>query len=225
MDNYTLRRPDPNGPMPMAMAADVDRATWGGRVAATLKLADALSMTGGLDVQQSRHRGRSGTDTNSYRNQSWEKDAEFSNVGLFSELTARLRTWPPDRRRARGPGFGQGLPSHLGPHDDDAQSHRRRAPRQHAAQRLPALRAGPGEPAGHWYVGLGHVQRFPDYWELFSPGRGPAGSVNAFDAIKPEKTTQLDVGMQYRGDKVDAWVSGYAGYVRTSSCSTTARAA
>ena len=28
MDNYTLRRPDPNGPMPMAMAADVDRATW-----------------------------------------------------------------------------------------------------------------------------------------------------------------------------------------------------
>ena len=25
--------------------------------------------------------------------------------------------------------------------------------------------------------------------------------------IKPEKTTQLDVGMQYRGDKVDAWVS------------------
>ena len=63
-------------------------------------------------------------------------------------------------------------------------------------------------------MGLGHVQRFPDYWELFSPGRGPAGSVNAFDAIKPEKTTQLDVGMQYRGDKVDAWVSGYAGYVR-----------
>ena len=24
-----------------------------------------------------------------------------------------------------------------------------------------------------WYVGLGHVQRFPDYWELFSPGMGP----------------------------------------------------
>ena len=74
-----------------------------------------------------------------------------------------------------------------------------------------------------WYVGLGHVQRFPDYWELFSPGMGPAGSVNAFDVIKPEKTTQLDVGMQYRGDKVD--VSGYAGYVRTSSCSTTGQAA
>ena len=215
MDNYTLRRPDPNGPMPMAMAADVDRATWGGRVAATLKLADALSMTGGLDVQQSRHRGRSGTDTNSYRNQSWEKDAEFSNVGLFSELTWRAsergrliggarvdRASAKDFRPTSGhmmmmpnPTAGQRrdstLPSGFLRYEQDLES-------------LPAT----------WYVGLGHVQRFPDYWELFSPGRGPAGSVNAFDAIKPEKTTQLDVGMQYRGDKVDAWVSGYAGYVR-----------
>ncbi len=215
MDNYTLRRPDPNGPMPMAMAADVDRATWGGRVAATLKLADALSMTGGLDFQQSRHRGRSGTDTNSYRNQSWEKDAEFSNVGLFSELTwhasergrliggARVdRASAKDFRPTSGhmmmmpnPTAGQRrdstLPSGFLRYEQDLEN-------------LPAT----------WYVGLGHVQRFPDYWELFSPGRGPAGSVNAFDAIKPEKTTQLDVGMQYRGDKVDAWVSGYAGYVR-----------
>ena len=215
MDNYTLRRPDPNGPMPMAMAADVDRATWGGRVAATLKLADALSMTGGLDVQQSRHRGRSGTDTNSYRNQSWEKDAEFSNVGLFSELTWRAsergrliggarvdRASAKDFRPTSGhmmmmpnPTAGERrdstLPSGFLRYEQDLES-------------LPAT----------WYVGLGHVQRFPDYWELFSPGMGPAGSVNAFYVIKPEKTTQLDVGMQYRGDKVDAWVSGYAGYVR-----------
>ncbi|MFE2008992.1 TonB-dependent receptor domain-containing protein, partial [Pseudomonas guariconensis] len=47
------------------------------------------------------------------------------------------------------------------------------------------------------YAGLGHVQRFPDYWELYSPGRGPVGSVNAFDGVKPEKTTQLDFGVQY----------------------------
>ena len=31
--------------------------------------------------------------------------------------------------------------------------------------------------------------------------------------IKPEKTTQLDVGMQYRGDKVDVW-SRLRRYVR-----------
>lgn len=215
MDNYTLRRPDPNGPMPMAMAADVDRATWGGRVAATLKLADALSMTGGLDFQQSRHRGRSGTDTNSYRNQSWEKDAEFSNVGLFSELT-----W---RASERGRLIGGARVDRASAKDFRPTSgHMMMMPNPTAGQRRDStLPSGflryeqdlENLPAT-WYVGLGHVQRFPDYWELFSPGRGPAGSVNAFDAIKPEKTTQLDVGMQYRGDKVDAWVSGYAGYVR-----------
>src|SRR5690606_31801282 len=42
-----------------------------------------------------------------------------------------------------------------------------------------------------FYAGLGHVQRFPDYWELFSAGTGPAGAANAFDGIEPEKTTQL----------------------------------
>ena len=64
------------------------------------------------------------------------------------------------------------------------------------------------------YVGLGHTQRFPDYWELFSPKMGPAGSVNAFDSIKPEKTTQLDFGLQYQGEDLEAWASGYIGQVR-----------
>ena len=64
------------------------------------------------------------------------------------------------------------------------------------------------------YAGLGHTQRFPDYWELFSPSSGPTGSVNAFDAIKPEKTTQLDAGLQYKTDTLEAWASVYAGEIR-----------
>src|SRR5690606_24480436 len=64
------------------------------------------------------------------------------------------------------------------------------------------------------YAGLGHVQRFPDYWELFSAGTGPAGAANAFDGIEPEKTTQLDFGVQYGGEHLQAWASGYVGQVR-----------
>jgi iron complex outermembrane receptor protein len=64
------------------------------------------------------------------------------------------------------------------------------------------------------YAGIGHVQRFPDYWELFSAGSGPSGSRNAFDGVKPEKTTQLDFGAQYNGDDLQAWASGYVGQVR-----------
>ncbi|MDI9701372.1 TonB-dependent receptor, partial [Burkholderia cenocepacia] len=43
---------------------------------------------------------------------------------------------------------------------------------------------------------------------------GPTGSVNAFSAVRPEKTTQLDIGAQYKSDRFDAWVSAYAGYVQ-----------
>ena len=40
------------------------------------------------------------------------------------------------------------------------------------------------------------------------------GSANAFAAIRPERTTQLDAGLHYRGAKVQAWVSAYAGRVQ-----------
>src|SRR5690606_34879165 len=42
----------------------------------------------------------------------------------------------------------------------------------------------------------------------------PAGAANAFAGVKPEKTTQLDVGAQFRGKRSSAWVSAYAGYVQ-----------
>ena len=64
-----------------------------------------------------------------------------------------------------------------------------------------------------WYAGLGHAERMPDYWELFSPTRGPAGAPNAFAGVKPEATTQLDVGLQYRPGNVEAWASTYAGRI------------
>ncbi|OAE50031.1 hypothetical protein A7J67_04340 [Achromobacter xylosoxidans] len=66
-DNYTLRAPDPSSAMAMAMASDVDRATWDGRVASTGTLSPALNLEAGMDFQQSRHRARSGTDMVSYR--------------------------------------------------------------------------------------------------------------------------------------------------------------
>ena len=64
-----------------------------------------------------------------------------------------------------------------------------------------------------WYAGIGHTERMPDYWELFSADMGPMGAVNAFSGLDTEKTTQLDVGLQYRGERVSAWVAAYAGRV------------
>ncbi|MGI4857376.1 MAG: TonB-dependent receptor domain-containing protein, partial [Janthinobacterium lividum] len=66
---------------------------------------------------------------------------------------------------------------------------------------------------------------FPDYWELFSPNSGPSsgpssgpnrgsgGNVNAFSGVRPERTTQIDVGAQYGQGERQAWVAAYAGRV------------
>jgi iron complex outermembrane receptor protein len=58
------------------------------------------------------------------------------------------------------------------------------------------------------FAGLGHVQRFPDYWELVSAGKESVDGLSAFDT-SPEQTTQLDTGVVYAGAKLSASVSAF----------------
>jgi len=206
MDNYSLRTPSGSGMMGMPMVSNVDRRTLGARIKATWRWADA-QLVSGLDAQTNEHRKRGGMGIDAHKGQPWTKDADFHNYGVFSELTwyatgndrlisgARL-----DRASARD--FRQGSPTEGDTRADTLPSGFVRY--EHDLAMIPATT----------YVGLGHAQRFPDYWELFSPKRAPAGAANAFDGIKPEKTTQLDFGIQYQGERLEAWASGYVGQVR-----------
>ncbi|MBD9679693.1 TonB-dependent copper receptor [Pseudomonas sp. PDM18] len=215
MDNYSLRTPSGTGMMAGPMASNVDRRTLGGRLAATWRWDDFKLITG-VDAQTNEHRERSGMGINTYDEQPWDKDAVFHNYGAFGELTwyaadrdrvitgARLdRASVKDYRQSTGSGM-MAMPN---PTADDTR-----------ADTLPSGFAryehDLADTPTTLYVGLGHVQRFPDYWELFSPDKGPTGSVNAFDSIKPEKTTQLDFGAQYEDEKFKAWASGYVGVIR-----------
>lgn len=65
------------------------------------------------------------------------------------------------------------------------------------------------------YVGLGYVERVPDFWEIFSTTL-PSGaySINNMDAVKTEKTMQLDLGSQWQQGKWNVWASAYAGVVK-----------
>ncbi|MEP9317028.1 TonB-dependent copper receptor [Pseudomonas sp. LABIM340] len=215
MDNYSLRTPSGTGMMAGPMASNVDRRTLGGRLAATWRWDDFKLITG-VDAQTNEHRERSGMGINTYDEQPWDKDAVFHNYGAFGELTwyaadrdrvitgARLdRASVKDYRQSSGSGM-MAMPN---PTADDTR-----------ADTLPSGFAryehDLADTPTTLYVGLGHVQRFPDYWELFSPDKGPTGSVNAFDSIKPEKTTQLDFGAQYEDEKLKAWASGYVGVIR-----------
>ena len=225
MDNFTLRSPDPTSMMRHPMASQVDRRTLGTRLAATWKWEEVELVTG-VDAQRSEHRARNSTysmmgggftDADHYP---WTKDALMHNYGLFAESTwqlatrdrlisgARLdRASAKDYRQSFSSMMGMGM-SRPNPTADDTR-----------ADTLPSgfvryehdLHSSPATV----YAGLGHVQRFPDYWELFSAGlNGPADADNAFDGIKPEKTTQLDVGIQYKKQALQAWASAYVGQVR-----------
>ncbi|MGY2293310.1 TonB-dependent copper receptor [Pseudomonas sp. SDO528_S397] len=215
MDNYTLRVPSGTGMMAGPMAADVDRRTLGARLKATWRWAD-VQLIGGLDAQTNEHRQRSAMGIDAYKDLPRVKDANFHNYGVFGELTwyaaARDRLITGARLdRASAKDFrqtsGSGMASRPNPTADDTR-----------ATTLPSgfvryehdLANSPTT----LYAGLGHAERFPDYWELFSPDTGAVGAVNAFDGVKPEKTTQLDVGLQYKSADMEAWVSGYVGQVR-----------
>ena len=211
MDNYTLREPDPDGAMPMPRASNVGHRVRGGRAAVGLA-GGHWELTAGVDARASRHSRRAATGRDQYLAQPWMVDARFRQAGAFGELH-----WHVDGR------------NHLiaGARVDRAEAEDRRsstggmhpAPNPTGgAKRSETLPSAfvrfeqdlEGVPM-RWYAGLGHTQRMPDYWELFSPQRGPDGAANAFAGLEPERTTQLDLGLRYAGKNVDAWVSAYAG--------------
>ncbi|KZC15380.1 TonB-dependent copper receptor [Rhodanobacter sp. FW510-R12] len=223
MDNYTLRRPDPSGMMPMAMASDVARTTVGGRVAASFRWDESLELVAGADGPANTHNARMGGPAGGmlpdYRNQPRLRDARIGTLGAFGELRwtlaerdrlvsgARL-----DRAHARGyrltaPATGMGGMGGMGGATKLAASRSSTLPAgfvryEHDLAAAPAT----------FYAGIGHVERFPDYWELF--GQHVDKSVAAFRRLDPERTTQLDVGLQYNDDqRLKAWVSGYVGVV------------
>lgn len=229
MDNFRLREPDTTASMATMrnpMASNVDRRTLGGRVAGTWRWG-GVELVGGVDAQRSEHRKRASTYnmmSGSYTDADqfpWSQDADTHNYGLFGELT-----WKLDRGqrliggarldRAEAHDYRQTFTSHnpmtmksetwANPSADEKRHDILYSGFLRYEKDLQALPATT-------YIGLGHSERFPDYWELFSASAGPVGSIQAFETVKPEKTTQLDVGIQYRQGPLEAWASAYAGVV------------
>lgn len=195
MDNYSLRAK----PM-MEMATNVARKTLNARVAMTSEW-DKVRLISGLDTQNNEHSIRKTTDGVSYQNLPRMTDMEFQSIGAFGELTYDLGN---DNQ------FVTGL--RLDQVDVDAvQSNQSRQ------QLLPSgfLRfenIHPEHEDGKTYIGLGYVERMPDYWELFSPKSGN-GNTNTFKNIDTEKTLQLDIGYQHSHGKFNSWASAYAGLI------------
>ncbi|MGG4774410.1 TonB-dependent copper receptor [Paenalcaligenes sp. Me52] len=205
MDNFSLREFSPSGGMKMPMTSNVDRATWGGRLATQFSLSDDVKMDVGLDTQRSRHRARRGM-LNTHRDKPRVKDAQFENTGVFSELH-----WQTTDTQKIIAGMRVDFASVKDYREASLTHNQRRTDTLYSGFLRLEQKLGDST---SFYAGLGHVQRMPDYWELFSPNMGTPGSKNAFDSIKPEKTTQVDIGLQHKTDAWDIWASAYVGHVQ-----------
>ncbi len=214
MDNYTLRDPNPASMMPMPMASNVARDTTGGRIALAFETTK-FEWTLGADAQRSTHRQRGAMGRGAYARQPWLEDAAMRSTGVFGELITHL---DGRQRLVAGARVDRG----------EATDQRMRTGSGMTAKPNPTfgatrretlssgfLRYEFSDPASGFsaFAGLGHAERMPDFWELFTSAQGPMGSVNAFSAIAPEKTTQLDAGLQWRGKRTRAWTTVYAGRV------------
>lgn len=202
MDNYSLRQFKPTKMMPKETATNVTRKTLNARMAVTHEW-DKLQFITGIDTQNNEHSIRK-TDTENniaYYALPRLKDMKFQSYGGFGELSYELND---HNKLVTGVRVDQV--------EVDAV--------QTAQQRKETLPSGfirlenqhPHHDA-KTYVGLGYVERMPDYWELFSPVKGN-GSDNTFKSIDTEKTLQLDLGYQHEHGAFSSWASAYVGLVQ-----------
>ncbi|MBK3756535.1 TonB-dependent copper receptor [Stutzerimonas frequens] len=234
MDNYSLRDFVPTSMMTVPTLSRVDRRTLGGRLVGTWQWTD-VELKAGVDAQRSEH--RKVMDPTLHVNQMvaaagsdalpWVPDAMLHNYGVFGELS-----WQLSEREK----LISGLRLDLHEATDERAFFRSHHPTLKNMMGMPISQNWDNPTAGEtrrdtlysgfvryekeltslpatWYAGLGHAERFPDYWELFVSNPGPVGTVQPFESVRPEKTTQLDVGLQYAKGPLEAWVSAYAGLV------------
>lgn len=235
MDNYSLRTFTPSMMMPNQAVSNPDRRTTGGRLAVELGKQHGLLATVGMDAQENVHTIRSTRNQAlaPYQALARVEDGKFRNAGVFGEITwplsdaqrvvsgVRVDHWEArDSRATLNIGMGPGV--------ENPSAGQRRSKLltsgfgrwEHDSDALNAT----------FYAGIGHVERFPDYWELLSADRESVDAVNAFNT-RPERTTQLDTGFVYRSSglefslaafysRIDDYIliqSGFAKGMRTVS--------
>jgi len=222
MDNYSLRdQTTANG----FSAMNPDRRTMGARAGVTLAPAEAWQLTLGADTKQDIHRSRNVMGAASgdaaealYRSLPYTEDMRFEQFGLFTEVAyqfdetervvagARMDQHSAKDKRQCVSGMAMGSMCMMGPVNQT------RGRTDRATLGSGFVRYEGQSAAGSYYAGLGHAERFPDYWERLQRDEDTLNS--AFLTVKPEKTTQLDVGFNWAAESWSGSVAGYYGKVQ-----------
>jgi len=195
-------------------AMNPDRTTTGGKIVGTLNLTEATQLKLGVDTQSNVHTGRTGAApgyTGDYTLKPRVEDANFQNHGLFGEADHQLGddariigglrsdSWKAQDKRATVLAGMMGMTPTANPTANQSRS---------ASLKSGFLRYEQDvmSNTGTVYAGLGHTERFPDYWEIIN--KQTATTLSAFNT-RPEKTNQLDIGMTYKEGDVSGSLSGF----------------
>lgn len=184
-----------HGSMKGPSEMQVTRRTLNARASMNLEW-DKLSVITGIDSQQNKHGGAM-----PQMNMPFFTNMKFQSYGAFAEMTYPLND-------------SNSLIS--GARLDQTKINDFKA----GATRKETLPSGfirlENEMADHGlknYIGVGYVERVPDYWELFS-STYYVPKASTFDHLNNEKTTQLDFGTQFEHGAFNAWGSGYVGMIK-----------
>ena len=205
MDNYSLRKL--TGMTAMQMASNPDRQTEGARVLATLNPISSAELILGADTQTNDHTNRSTSNQMMmpYQDMPRVGDTHFEQLGIFGEWTQtlagqqrvigglRLDDWSAEDQRAATRMIGNMQYTNPTAGKERNENLSSGFLRYEKDVRPITL-----------YTGIGHSERFPDYWELIS--KESLDSISAFNS-KPEETTQLDIGAIYTQNKLKSSVS------------------
>ena len=204
MDNFSLRTPEmkhdhATGKMYLNKSSmQVTRRSLNSRIAVTSAW-DKFNLISGVDLQQNR---RAGNMIAHSMNMPMTTDMQFNSYGAFGELSYTLSD---QNKLVMGGRVDQVKIDALKLNDDRSET-------------LPSafirLENQHPEHQAKSYIGLGYVERVPDYWELFSTAHGNTGTpVPTFNDLNTEKTLQLDMGYQHQHGAFNSWTSAYAGLI------------
>ncbi len=208
MDSYSLRAG--GNPAGMMAAMNPDRKTTGGRLMGTLNMAGNTQLKLGLDTQSNVHTGRVGAApgyAGDYTLNARTKDADSKNIGVFGELHHNLAetsrvigglradSWQATDYRAT---ITRGMGTVANPTTN--QSRKKTLSSGFARFEKDVSSASTA------FIGVGRTTRAPDYWEMFS--YESLTTASAFNT-NPERTTQLDAGLNYREGALSGSVSAF----------------
>lgn len=196
MDNFSVRRFTPSMMRKHPVSMNPDRRTVGAKLVARGQTQGKDKISAGIDHQQNRHRTRVSMNQVMKPVEAMQRktDGEFKQLGVFAEYENQIaenQQWVSgiraDRWQAQDNRAMVGSMMMMQPNPTAFDT------------RKETLWSGFSRLQGQsdnmsYFAGVGHVQRFPDYWELLGPSRMGESSPSAFN-LEKEATSQLDIGL------------------------------